>query len=43
MKEVIYVVVTNTYISKNKKDYEQKRNLIHRRCVLILRSRNEGK
>lgn len=42
MKEVIYVVVTNTYVSKNKKDYEQKRDLIHRRCILILRSKLRG-
>ncbi len=36
------MVVTNTYISKDKKSYKQKRDLIHRRCVLILRSKRGG-
>ena len=37
------MIVKDTYISKNKKDYEEKRNLIHRRCVLIINAKNGGK
>lgn len=31
--------LVNIYISIDKKTYNEKRNLIHRRCILILRSK----